>query len=97
MQENYAGRSSTWTIELKNVNKPILETLTKNVEVQKGLFGIGKLRWNAYPYSCVNYSARALWAAGVPTLPINFHPHILNFQLMIRQAGIYASPYLTSY
>ncbi len=97
LQENYAGLPETWKIDLYNVNKPILEAISKNVDKGKGLFGIGKLKWNAYPFSCVNKTAQSLWAVGIPTLPINIHPHILNLQLMIRQYGIYSSPYLTTY
>ncbi|MDR0659813.1 MAG: hypothetical protein LBG19_03210 [Prevotellaceae bacterium] len=42
----------------------------------------------------VNHVSRSLWATGIPTLPINLHPYILNFQLMVRQWGLYMSPYL---
>jgi hypothetical protein len=38
-------------------------------------------------------TTRALWNAGVPNIYL-FHPHILNAQLLIRQLGIYSSPYL---
>jgi hypothetical protein len=41
----------------------------------------------------VEDTTRALWSAGVPTI-YAFHPHFLNFQLLVRQLGIYSSPYL---
>lgn len=78
---------------MNNVNQKIPQNMTQNIDVGKGLFG-GTLKWNLFLYSCSNYVTRSLWAVGVPTLPINLHPHILNLQLAIRQIGIYSSPYL---
>ena len=43
---------------------------------------------------CQSHVAHALWGVGIPTLPINFMPQILYGQLLLRQAGIYASPIL---
>ena len=94
---NYAGESGTWSIRLNNVNAKILEGMTRNIKSGKGLYGIGQLKWNIAGFSCVNYVSRALWAVGVPTLPINIHPLMLNAQLFIRQMGIYSSPYLYNY
>ena len=67
--------------------------VAKDATRSGGLF-FGDLKWNLVGQSCVNHTARSLWAVGVPTLPINVHPHILNFQLLVRQLGIYSSPYL---
>jgi hypothetical protein len=53
----------------------------------------GRLNWNLAGFSCVNHASRALWLSGVPTLPINFHPLVLNTQLFIRQNGIASNPY----
>ncbi len=91
---SHAGEEGTWTIRLNNVNRNILQGITKNINTGKGIFGIGKLKWNIAGFSCVNLVSRNLWAVGIPTLPINIHPYILNLQLIIRQVGIYSSPYL---
>ncbi len=93
---NYANDEGTWSIELNNVNQKILQNMTQNIQNGKGLFW-GNLKWNLAGYSCVNYVSRSLWATGIPTLPINLHPHILNAQLLIRQLGIYSSPYLYNF
>jgi hypothetical protein len=93
---NYANDPSTWKVGINNVNSKLLTNMTNNIRAGDGLFGWGKLNWNILGFSCVNHAARALWAVGIPTLPINLHPLILNFQLVVRQAGIYASPYLTT-
>ena len=90
---NYANNSGTWSIRVNNANQKILQGMTRNIENGKGLF-FGDLKWNLVGQSCVNHTARSLWAVGIPTLPINLHPHILNFQLFVRQFGIYSSPYL---
>lgn len=91
--KNYAEDGSTWSVKLYNVNGDILKSMTQNIKQGKGLL-FGDLKWNLLGYSCVNHTATALWTVGVPTLPINFWPHVLNTQLLIRQAGIYASPFL---
>jgi len=70
--------------------------MTKNIQNGKGLLW-GDLKWNLVGYSCVNHVSRSLWAVGVPTLPFNLHPYILNTQLLIRQLGIYSSPYLYNF
>ncbi len=85
--------NSGWTIKLNNVNKSVLQKMTANIENGKGLWGIGKLKYG-FGFGCQSHVGRSLIAVGVPTLPINFHPLILNTQLFIRQAGIFASPYL---
>ncbi len=94
---SHAGESGSWSIRLNNVNTKILEGMTRNITSGKGLYGIGQLKWNIAGFSCVNHVSRALWAVGVPTLPINLHPLMLNAQLFIRQMGIYSSPYLYNY
>jgi len=91
---DYAGAPGTWTVKVNNVNYNILRHMTNNIFQGKGLYGIGQLRWNLYGFACENHVSRALWAVGVPTLPINIHPIILNTQLFIRNMGIYSSPYL---
>jgi hypothetical protein len=67
--------------------------MSKNLSVNNNLLGTGTLKWNLLGASCVNQVSRSLWYTGIPTFPINIHPHILNTQLLIRQIGIYASPY----
>lgn len=94
---NYAGQPGTWTVRVNNVNASLLKNMTSNIAAGKGLYGIGQLKWNIAGFSCVNHVSRALWAVGIPTLPVNLHPLILNTQLFIRQIGIYSSPYLYNY
>ncbi len=91
---NEANLPGTWSIKLYNVNRKIWQLMTKNITNEVDLFGIRKLRWNLIGFSCVNHVSRSLWAVGIPTLPINLHPFILNTQLLVRQIGIYSSPYL---
>lgn len=81
---------------MHNVNGNILRGMTKNLSDAKGLFGIGNLKYG-FGFGCMNHVARSLWAVGVPTLPINIHPWILNAQLFIREVAIYSSPILTNY
>lgn len=78
--DNYATSSSTWQVPINNVSKSILTNYTTST-------------WDLLINSCVGHTSRALWRAGVPNIYL-FHPHTLNFQLMIRQIGIYSSPYL---
>lgn len=56
-------------------------------------YASGITRWDLLLNSCVGHTTRALWCAGVPTI-YAFHPHMLNLQLVIRQVGIYSSPFL---
>jgi len=92
----HASYEGGWHYELKNVNRVLLENMTKNINEGKGLFGIGSLRYGL-GFGCVQHTSRALWRVGVPTLPINFHPLMLNTQLLVRDIGIYTSPYLINF
>lgn len=56
-------------------------------------YAAGITRWDLLLNSCVGHTTRALWAAGIPTI-YAFHPSMLNIQLLIRQLGMYSSPYL---
>lgn len=71
----------------------MLQQKTTNIGLGKGLLGAGKLRFGV-GFGCVNHTSRALLASGVWFVPFNPMPQILNLQLLIRQTGIYASPYL---
>lgn len=93
----HANDVGTWSVKLYNVNTSMLTRMSQNIASGKGMFGLGQLKWNLAGFSCVNHASRSLWAVGVPTLPINFHPILLNLQLSVRQAGIYASPYMYQY
>ncbi len=73
-----------------------MEIITTNIQAGERLLGGGTLRWGGFA-GCVNQTGRALWYVGIPTIPINFVPAMLNTQLFIRQMGIFASPYLTTY
>lgn len=50
------------------------------------------LLWNLLGRSCVGYTSKALWSVGVPNLG-GIHPYWLQFQMMVRQVGLYSSPY----
>jgi hypothetical protein len=78
---------------LYNVNTKWLQTMTGRIKSGNGMWGLGKLNWGLFD-GCVQHSSYALWGVGIPTLPINVAPVVLNVQLTIRQIGIYASPYL---
>ena len=76
------GEKGTWTVRLNNVSTVAIKN-----------YSSGITRWDLLLNSCVGHTTRALWRAGIPTL-YAFHPHMLNLQLLIRQIGIYSSPYL---
>lgn len=82
-----------WIVKLNNVRKTRLVYKTKYITEGKGLFGLDKLRFGV-GYGCVNHTSRSLLVSGVWFIPFNPTPQILNLQLLIRQTGIYASPYL---
>jgi hypothetical protein len=79
------------------LNSEIVDWMAKNLDNNKGLWGITRTRFGI-AYGCSSYAARALFTAGVPTIPIinMLGPRVLWLQLAIRQAGIYSSPYLYS-
>jgi RHS repeat-associated protein len=80
------------------LNSKIVNRMAKNLARGKGLLGIDRTRFGLN-FGCASYSARALWYTGVPTIPIinYFGPSVLWGQLALRQAGIYASPYLINH
>jgi hypothetical protein len=80
--DTYLGKQGTWSVELNNVSTNAINSYMSGV-----------IRWDLLLNSCVGHTTRALWSAGVPTLYL-LHPHLLNTQLLIRQLGIYSSPYL---
>jgi len=72
--------------------------MTDRLNAGQNLLGTGPLKYGLLK-GCVNYNARALFSAGVVNvnalLPITA-PVLLNFELALRNAGIYASSYLYS-
>jgi len=80
--DSYVGEKGTWTVRLNNVSTVAIKNYSSRIT-----------RWDLLLNSCVGHTTRALWRAGIPTL-YAFHPHMLNLQLLIRQIGIYSSPYL---
>jgi RHS repeat-associated protein len=80
---------------LHNINRRLLAQMTSNLDGGHNLLGFGTFRYGV-GRGCVNYTARALLYAGVPTIsafvPLAI-PVSLNLQLTIRQIGIYASPF----
>jgi RHS repeat-associated protein len=93
--------SSALEIKFNNVNQRFLEKMTSNIKTVtssgagKGLFGLGNLKYGTTLFGCQSHVGQALWGVGIPTLPINFHPMVLYSQLLLRQGGIIASPFLT--
>jgi RHS repeat-associated protein len=81
--------------KLYNVNKSRLEVLTERIKAGLSIDGSSTLRYGGLFNGCMAQTTRALWHIGVFTLP-NFHPYMLNAQLFLRKAGIYASPFLTN-
>lgn len=84
-----------WKVTIYNVNGKLLKAMQTNIKAGERLLGGGTLRWGGFA-GCVNQSGRALWYAGIPTLPINLIPSWLNAQLTIRQIGIWSSPYFVN-
>lgn len=80
--DTYLGAKGTWSIELNNVSTTAINK-----------YASGITRWDLLLNSCIGHTSRALWGAGVPNIYL-FHPHFLNAQLLLRQLGIYSSPYL---
>lgn len=80
--DTYLGKKGTWSVELNNISTTAISKYASGVS-----------RWDLLLNSCVGHTSRALWGAGVPNVYL-FHPHFLNAQLLVRQLGIYSSPYL---
>lgn len=78
----HLGEKGTWSIGINNVSTNAINNYVSNVA-----------RWDLLFNSCIGHASRALWKAGIPNIYL-FHPHLLNAQLVIRQLGIYSSPYL---
>lgn len=88
-----ANTTNVWSVKLYNVNTRFLNLMKNNIVNGERLLGGGALRWGGFA-GCVNQVGRALWNVGIPTIPINLMPGWLNAQLMIRQIGIYGSPFI---
>jgi hypothetical protein len=81
--------------KIYNVNSKIMDNMYDNIRHADNLGGKGDLMYG-YPWGgCYGQVARALFRAGVLTFPFyGFTPQGLVAQLWLRQAGIWASPYL---
>jgi hypothetical protein len=88
--ENHANDGHGWKTTINNVNKNILTKLSNSLQTK---MDNQTLMWNLLSKSCVSYTAKALWSVGVPNLG-GIHPYWLQLQMIIRQMGIYSSPYL---
>lgn len=80
--DTYVGKKGTLSIELNNIST---NAINKYVS--------GITRWDLLLNSCVGHASRALWCAGVPNIYL-FHPHLLYTHLLIRQLGIYSTPFI---
>jgi hypothetical protein len=93
----YAGTGKGWSATLYNVNSKIMGKMFNNISNGKSLWGWNSLKYGTTVSGCYGHVARALFSAGVPTLPFyGFTPHGLIMQLWLRQAGIWTSPILTN-
>lgn len=91
----YSGAAAGWKATIYNVNSKAMGSMYGNIKGGLSLGGGSALKYG-YPWGgCYGQVARALFRAGVPTVPFyGFTPHGLVMQLWLRQAGIYASPLL---
>ncbi len=80
--DTYLGAKGTWSIELNNVSTTAISKYASDIT-----------RWDLLLNSCGGHTTRALWSVGIPTI-YALHQHVLSLQLLIRQLGIYSSPYL---
>jgi len=100
------GRNGIGTSDLEiittidNINGKMLSNMTERLNNGRNLLNTGRLKYG-YGFGCVNYTSRALMYSGVITLNgvLSFFPGItspvfLNAELFMRQAAIWASPYL---
>jgi hypothetical protein len=97
---SYIGSGEAQIVtRLNNVNGKWLQSMTQRLNSGRNLINSGPLKYGLLK-GCVNYTSRALFGAGVinvnALLPIT-SPMLLNAELALRQIGIYASPYLTTY
>jgi hypothetical protein len=94
---HYTGYPTSPGVSTKlfNVNSNALQRMTKNLADGFALGGKKALQYGSFLHGCMGQTSRALWGAGVLTLP-NLPPLMLNFQLAARQAGIYSLPHLTN-
>jgi hypothetical protein len=89
--ENHLNDGHGWPLTINNVNKNILTKLSEKLALGENFIG-KPLQYSGVGYSCVSYTSRALWAAGIPN--IGLHPYLWQSSLFIRQMGISLSPYL---
>ena len=88
--ENHSTDGHGWKLPINNVSKKILSDISKNLQTK---MDNQTLMWNLLGKSCVGYTSKALWSAGVINLG-GIHPYWLQLQMITRQVGIYSSPYL---
>ncbi|QEC40970.1 DUF6443 domain-containing protein [Pseudobacter ginsenosidimutans] len=83
---------------ITNVNGKWLSTMTQRLNKNTNLLGLGRLKYGIMT-GCVNYTARALFGAGVLNvnafLPVT-SPWLLQAEMALRQVGILASPFLVT-
>jgi RHS repeat-associated protein len=94
---DYKGPMPKLRVTFNNINGKLLAKMTQHMKDGVNKFGGGRFLYGSTILGCQSHVAHALWLVGVPTLPINIHPIILFSQLAIRQAGIFASPYLINH
>ena len=90
--DNYADLSNSSRVTIRNVNKSILQNYPGNGGELPGGSSL-PANWNLLCKNCSQHITWALWKAGVPTLPLVF-PSLLHYQLLLRQYGIWTSPFL---
>lgn len=92
----FPSSASGWKATINNVNSKHMGKMYENITKGLSLGGKSPLRYGFTWGGCYGQVGRALLRAGIPTVPFyGFTPHGLVMQLWLRQAGIYASPFLS--
>ena len=89
---NYYGTEAGWSVPIYNVHKDTLLEISSNIASNKDALG-DPLLYNGLANSCVGHTSHALRQVGIPN--IGLHPFILQGQLLSRQVGIAANPFLS--
>lgn len=88
---NYFNDPHGWHLPINNIDTtPLLES---TADILKNQFSVA-LPYSGLGNSCVDYTSRALWNAGVYHIP-GWHPYFLHGQMFIRAIGISGNPFIT--
>ena len=88
---NYYNDPHGWHLPINNIDLTPLLDSTANI--LKNQFSVA-LPYSGLGNSCVDYTSRALWDAGVYHIT-GWHPYFLHTQMFIRAIGIAGNPFIT--